>query len=83
MRLKEARGRRLLSVRALAERAGVSPTTVHSIERGKSRASFRAIRDISAALEMDPLEIDEFAAVIRGMGVEPRTLVHEEPASGA
>ena len=66
--LQEARTRRLLSVRKLAERAGVAPATVYHIEHGKTTPSFRAIRDLSAALEMDPLDIDEFAAVIEGTG---------------
>ena len=66
--LQEARTRRLLSVRKLAERAGVAPATVYHIEHGKTTPSFRAIRDLSAALEMDPLDVDEFAAVIEGTG---------------
>lgn len=68
MQLSEARRLKALSVRELAQRAGVSPTTVNSIELGKTEPRFRAIRDISTALEMDPLQIDEFAAVIRGTG---------------
>ncbi len=66
--LKDARRRRLLSIRTLAERAGVSPTTVYYAENGRRAPGFRAIRDISAALEMDPLEIEEFRAVIEGTG---------------
>ncbi len=66
--LKEARTRRLLSVRKLAEAAGVAPATVYHIEHGRTTPSFRAIRDLSAALGLDPLDIDEFAAVIEGTG---------------
>ena len=66
--LQEARTRRLLSVRKLAARAGVAPATVYHIEHGKTAPSFRAIRDISAALDVDPLDIAEFAAVIEGTG---------------
>ena len=66
--LQEARTRRLLSVRKLAERAGVAPATVYHIEHGRTTPSFRAIRDLSAALQMDPLDVDEFAAVIEGTG---------------
>lgn len=68
MRLSDARRARLFSVRKLAEAAGVAPATVYHIEHGRTVPSFRAIRDISAALEMDPLDIDEFAAVIEGTG---------------
>ncbi len=66
--LKEARTRRLLSVRKLAEAAGVAPATVYHIEHGRTTPSFRAIRDLSAALGLDPLDVDEFAAVIEGTG---------------
>jgi transcriptional regulator with XRE-family HTH domain len=68
MKLSEARTTKLLSVRKLAEAAGVAPATIYYIEHGRTIPSFRAIRDISAALEMDPLDIDEFAAVIEGTG---------------
>ena len=68
MKLSEARRRNLLSVRRLAEAAGVAPATVYHIEHGRTTPSFRAIRDISAALQMDPLDIEEFAAVIEGTG---------------
>ena len=68
MKLSEARRQKLLSVRRLAEAANVAPTTVYHLEHGRTTPSFRAIRDISAALEMDPLDIDEFAAVIEGTG---------------
>ena len=68
MKLSDARRQKLFSVRGLADAAGVAPATVYHIEHGRSTPSFRAIRDISAALEMDPLDIDEFAAVIEGTG---------------
>jgi transcriptional regulator with XRE-family HTH domain len=66
MTLKEARTLRLLSVRKLAEAAGVAPATIYHIEHGRTTPSFRAIRDISEALYLEPLYIDEFAAMIRG-----------------
>ena len=66
--LKEARAHRLLSVRKLAALAGVAPATVYHIEHGKTQPSFRAIRDLSAALDVDPLDVEEFAAVIEGTG---------------
>jgi transcriptional regulator with XRE-family HTH domain len=68
MKLSDARTQKLLSVRGLASAAGVAPATVYHIEHGHTTPSFRAIRDISAALEMDPLDIDEFATVIEGTG---------------
>jgi transcriptional regulator with XRE-family HTH domain len=68
MNLREARTRNLLSMRRLAEAARVAPATIYHIEHGRTTPSFRAIRDISAALQMDPLDIEEFAAVIEGTG---------------
>ena len=68
MNLKEVRTQKLLSVCRLSELAGVAPPTVYHIEHGRTTPSFRTIRDISAALDMDPLDIDEFAAVIQGTG---------------
>ncbi|MFT4040962.1 MAG: helix-turn-helix transcriptional regulator [Thermomicrobiales bacterium] len=68
MKLSEARKQKLLSVRKLAEAANVAPATIYHIEHGRTKASFRAIRDISTALEMDPLDIEEFAAVILDTG---------------
>jgi transcriptional regulator with XRE-family HTH domain len=41
----------------LAEGASTSPSTIYYIEHGKTAPSFRAIRDISAALDCDPLDI--------------------------
>ena len=52
MKLSHARRQNLLSV-GLAEAASVAPTTVYHIEHGRTTPSFRAIRDISAALDMD------------------------------
>jgi transcriptional regulator with XRE-family HTH domain len=65
--LKEARAKRLLTVRGLAEAAGVAPSTVYLIENGRSVPRFDAIRKISAALEMQPQDIKEFAAAIEGV----------------
>ena len=46
----------------------MAPATVYHIEHAKTSPSFRAIRDLSAALDMDPLDIEEFAGVIEGTG---------------
>ena len=66
--LREARAARLLTVRGLAERAGVAFSTVHLIETGKSVPRFDAIQKLSAALEMEPTKIAEFAAAIEAVG---------------
>lgn len=62
--LRETRAARVLTVRALAEQAGVAPSTVHLIETGKSIPRFEVIRKISAVLDIDPLEVEEFRVAI-------------------
>jgi len=73
--LKEARAARLLTVRALAERAGVAFSTVHLIETGKSTPRFDAILKLSAALGIEPAEVEEFAAAIAGVASGKATAV--------
>jgi transcriptional regulator with XRE-family HTH domain len=58
--LREARAGRLLSIRALAERAGVAPVTVLAAERGRRRPSYGTIRRLADALGVDPAEVREF-----------------------
>ncbi len=62
--LKEARATHLLTVRALAERAGVAPSTVYLAENGRSVPRFAVIRAICDALGVEPGDIEEFAAAI-------------------
>ncbi len=68
--LREARAAKLLSVRGLAEAAGVSPTTVQLIEQGERLPHYGTMRKIAAALHIAPGEIVEFqqaiAAAARG-----------------
>ena len=64
MRLVELRADRLLSIRGLAQKAGVSQRTVHTVERGTTRPTLNTVRKLSAALEIDPREVDEFREAI-------------------
>lgn len=65
MKLAEARVRSLLSQQQLAEKAQVSPTTVNGIENGKTVASLRTVRKLTAALGInEPAEIDEFRSAL-------------------
>jgi transcriptional regulator with XRE-family HTH domain len=73
--LKAARAERLLTVRGLAERAGVAPSTVYLIESGRSVPRFEAIQKISAALGVEPREVAEFAAAIDGVAQGKETAV--------
>lgn len=64
--LRQARTARMLTVRGLAERAGVSLAAVHEVETGKRRPRFATIRKLSEALGVAPEAIAEFRAVLLG-----------------
>jgi len=55
--LRAVRTRRLLTQEELAERAGVSPSTVVNIERDNREPHFRTIRKLAQALDADPTEL--------------------------
>lgn len=56
-KLKEARVRRLLTQEQLAEKAGVSPSTIVNIERDQTAPHFRTIRKLAQALDVDPTSL--------------------------
>jgi transcriptional regulator with XRE-family HTH domain len=56
-RLKEVRTKRLLTQDELAEKAGVSQSTIANIERDKAEPQFRTIRKLAKALDVDPTEL--------------------------
>jgi transcriptional regulator with XRE-family HTH domain len=49
-RLRDERRRRRLSLRKLAERSGLSPTTVHQIETGRGSPSLATLQALAATL---------------------------------
>jgi transcriptional regulator with XRE-family HTH domain len=69
MRLKEARIRKLLSVRRLAILADVAPSVVYYAESGQRTPQYQTIEKIASALEVEPMEIDEFREAIEGKSV--------------
>jgi transcriptional regulator with XRE-family HTH domain len=71
MRLAEARRTRLMSIRALADKADVATKTINDVELGRTTPSLLTIRKVSEALGMDPLVIDEFRQAIRGNELAP------------
>jgi transcriptional regulator with XRE-family HTH domain len=62
--LREARLQALLSMRQLARKAGVSPTTIYLLERGQHSPHLLTIYKVSRALGIEPAEIDEFRSAI-------------------
>jgi transcriptional regulator with XRE-family HTH domain len=53
-KLREVRTRRLLTQDELADKAGVSQSTIANIERDNAEPQFRTIRKLAKALEIDP-----------------------------
>ena len=58
------RRRKLLSLRDLAAKAGVTVVTLVDIENGRSRPRLMTIRKIAGALEVEPTQVREFRDVI-------------------
>ncbi len=56
-RLRELRRLKVLSMRELEERSGVSYNTIWRLETGKTGAQPRTIRKIAEALGVDPSEL--------------------------
>ena len=56
-RLKELRRERVLSLRELEERSGVSYNTIWRIEDGRQGAHPRTIRKLADALGVDPAQL--------------------------
>jgi transcriptional regulator with XRE-family HTH domain len=63
--LREWRLDRLMSVGELARRSGITKKTLIDLEYGRrSNAHYDTIRQVSAALDVQPAEITEFASVL-------------------
>ena len=56
-RLKKVRTRRLMNQAKLAEKSGVSPSTIVNIERNQSEPHFSTIHKLAKALKIDPTEL--------------------------
>ncbi len=82
--LKDARVARRLSVRGMAARAGIGPSTIYRIEHGKTTPRPHIVRRLSAALQLPPHEIAEFQPVadalrLRGVVSAPPPPLVVEP----
>jgi transcriptional regulator with XRE-family HTH domain len=60
--LREARLQALLSIRQLARRAGLAPTTIYLLETHQRTPQLLTVYKLSRALDVDPEEIEEFRA---------------------
>ncbi len=67
MSLREARANCLLSIRELARQASVAPSTVYSIESGRTIPRPSVVRRLAAVLNVEPRRIDEFQRTIEAM----------------
>lgn len=63
----------MLGVKALAARAGVSNRTIIDIEHGRVVPKLRTIRRLSEALDVEPMEVEEFAKALSTLSERPRT----------
>jgi len=84
VKLKEARARKLLAMRALADASGVSLATIRNAEAGRYVPSLSVARKLADALGIEPAEVDEFRAsmeaAIQGRGARHK-VGGSEPAS--
>ena len=62
--LREVRLRRLLSLRALAAKAGVAQRTIVEAEAGRQLPRLTTIQKLAEALDVDPMEVDEFRTAV-------------------
>jgi DNA-binding XRE family transcriptional regulator len=66
--LRDVRAELLLSIRDLAQRAGVAPSTIFLIESGRSTPRLSVARRLAEALNVDPLTVREFRRAIQAAG---------------
>jgi len=57
--LREVRAERLMTMRDLATRAGLSLSSVYMVENGRTIPRLPAVRKLAAALGIDPGEVEE------------------------
>ena len=72
--LRELRAERLLSIRELARRASVAPSTIFLIESGRTIPRQRVARQIASVLRVPPTEVDEFRRRIEATKERPGRL---------
>ena len=69
VRLADIRRQKMLTQVELAVKAGVAPATISKLERPGHRApQMRVVRQVAAALGVEPSEVDEFREPYRPTG---------------
>ena len=66
--LRAVRAERLMSIRELAQRASVAPSTIYMIEAGRSLPQLAVVRRLAEVLDIDPQLVEEFRRSIRAHG---------------
>ncbi|MGE3268360.1 MAG: helix-turn-helix transcriptional regulator [Chloroflexota bacterium] len=66
--LRDIRNWRRLTMRGLAQHAGVAPSTIYMIEAGRSTPHLSVVRRIAEVLDVDAQAIIEFRLAIRAYG---------------
>jgi transcriptional regulator with XRE-family HTH domain len=69
--LRAWRAERLMSIRELAGRAGVSTRTIVQLENGRQLATFKTMRRVAAALDVSADDVVEFFEAIQKRGNGP------------
>jgi len=64
---------RLLSIRELAQRAGVAPSTIYLVENGRTTPQPGVIRRLAVALDLPANAIEEFSQAIEARKVPRRS----------
>ncbi len=62
--LRELRTAQLLTIRELAARAQVAPSTIYLIEAGRSIPRFSVARRLATALGVEPASVEELRRAI-------------------
>jgi transcriptional regulator with XRE-family HTH domain len=62
MNLRELRHERMITQREVAERAGITVTTLSRIENGKVIPTFKTIRNLAEVFGISPQEMREIVA---------------------
>jgi transcriptional regulator with XRE-family HTH domain len=79
-KLNHLRRRALLTGDELAQKSGVGKSTIYAVERGRHRPGLRVIRKLSAALGVDPRDVDEFREAL-GLPAQPDASERQQAAA--